>query len=209
MTKHERNMNQGPTTILVVDREELSEICDFIVQESLMSQAQADHIREQGLLPLACKGAKNALLFEKYEIKTPYMAAVLRGTAEKLGITVCDSDTTDQLMCEAEKKLSSEEKAQISSFIDELVPVINSGQNYDKLVKRFLQKISTGALPYGHRIPIGVLQKWTSQTCLSISLTAKQRCNVEAATWDDTFRKYLWKLFVCAFLIFSPNGDSK
>lgn len=77
------------TTVMVMDREEFNELVDAIPTNlfDVGKQARgvnAARLKEVGHLPLMMRGSLTEPIFQKYEISTPYLSAIVRGVGELL-----------------------------------------------------------------------------------------------------------------------------
>lgn len=86
--------NGKKVTAIVVDKDEFDEnidslidVLNFNTETGKPEKSQLDQLKllkEAGHLPLCFKGTKTQHLFEKYNIKTEYLAMIVRGKGQEL-----------------------------------------------------------------------------------------------------------------------------
>lgn len=71
-------------TSLVIDKEEFDGLCDESVAKNLLQLHDTNTCKNTGHIPLIMRGSKTAFIFERYDIKTDFVAVIVRGNGRKV-----------------------------------------------------------------------------------------------------------------------------
>lgn len=80
ITKHEFQSGIGNITSLVMDNDEFHALCDEIQTKfSKLSSDDVQKLRDNGHIPLVKRGSMTQFIFDKYEVGTDLLSAIIRG----------------------------------------------------------------------------------------------------------------------------------